>query len=160
MRNKKGQFIKTHGLTDTRFYGIYGGIKSRCNNPNRVKYASYGNRGIKCLWKSFDEFKNDMYRSYLEHVEKFGEFETTIERKNNDGNYCKKNCSWATHSEQSRNTKRNRLVTYKGQTKCLTDWAQEINIEVRTLWYRLDASWPIEKAFTLKPVLGRNQSSK
>ena len=76
-------------------------IKSRCNNPNNAKYHRYGGRGIKNLWNSFEEFKNDMYESYLEHRK--NNSYSSIDRIDNDGNYCKENCKWADYKEQSRN---------------------------------------------------------
>lgn len=33
-------------------------IKSRCDNPNHHVYRDYGGRGIKCLFKSVDDFMN------------------------------------------------------------------------------------------------------
>ncbi len=92
-----------HGMGETRFYNIWNGLNSRCNNLNYAEAKYYSERGIKCLWKSFVEFKNDMYKSYLDHVSKFGEKQTTIDRVDNDGNYCKDNCRWATCKEQNDN---------------------------------------------------------
>lgn len=95
---------KTHGMNGTRFHHIFYHILYRCNNKNCGKYPRYGGRGIKCLWSSFDEFKHDMLSSYEEHVKIHGIKETTIDRIDNDGNYCKDNCRWATYKIQARST--------------------------------------------------------
>lgn len=96
-----------HGLSRTRFYHIFAMMKQRCNNPNSDAYFRYGKRGIRVLWESLEEFKNDMYLSYIKHCVEFGEKETSLDRIDNDGDYCKENCRWATHKEQANNTKAN-----------------------------------------------------
>ena len=62
--------------------------------------------------RTFDEFKDDMYESYLRHINKFGSRNTSIERINNNGNYYKENCKWATWKEQARNRYKNNIITY------------------------------------------------
>lgn len=100
-----------HGMRGTRFYNIWKGIKTRCYNKNRKEYFDYGGRGIKMSdkWLEFNNFKEDMLDLYNKHVEKFGESNTSIDRINVNGNYCKKNCRWATSSEQNSN-KRNEMI--------------------------------------------------
>lgn len=97
----------THGLWKSRFYNIYRCMKQRCNNPKSPSYRLYWARGIKCERKTYQSFIDDMYESYLAHVEKYWEKETSIDRINVDWNYCKENCRWATNIEQANNTRRN-----------------------------------------------------
>jgi hypothetical protein len=82
-----------------------------------------------------------------------------LERIDNDGNYCKENCRWATHKDQNRNTTRNRMITYKGKTQCLSAWSEDTGIPESTLRTRLDKlNWdkertletPINKSFKKK----------
>lgn len=108
-RNKIGLLNLTHGFSrkdhPESFYNRYMGIRARCNNPKNHKYPIYGARGIKCLWKSFEEFKNDMYESYLDHIKEFGHKNTIIDRIDVNGNYIKENCRWVTAKESAMNTR-------------------------------------------------------
>ena len=131
----------THGMRSTDFYNIWASIRQRCNNPKNLAYKNYGGRDIKCSWNTFEKFKKDMFDSYKKGL--------TIDRINNDDNYSKENCRWTTRAEQSRNTRRNVLFTFKGKEKCLSEWAEEYGIEMRTLWARINVlRWPIDKALT------------
>ena len=105
-----GDIRRTHNLSKTRFYKIWNCMKNRTRNKSHQAFKNYGGRGIKILWQSFDEFRVDMYKSYLNHVDVFGEKQTSIDRKNNDGNYCKENCRWATRKEQANNTRKTKRL--------------------------------------------------
>lgn len=78
-------------------------MRDRCNRPNHVSYKYYGAKGIKVEWANLKEFYDDMYESYLKHIAEFGERDTTIDRIENNGNYRKSNCRWATYKEQIQN---------------------------------------------------------
>lgn len=99
-RNIKHWFAK-HNNHD-RIYKIYIWIRDRCNREKSWEYHRYWWRWIKCLWNTFEDFKNDMLESYEEHCKNYWVKQTTIDRIDNDWNYCKDNCRRATYKEQAK----------------------------------------------------------
>ena len=89
--------VSTHGMARTVLYEKWKAIRRRCNNPNSTQYQWYGGKGIKMCdsWNDFANFYADMAPSYQEGL--------TIDRINNDKDYCPENCRWVTKSENSRN---------------------------------------------------------
>lgn len=79
----------------SHLYIVWCGMKQRCEDRNAPRFEDWGGRGIKVLWKCYEDFKRDMGPSYKPGLE--------IERVNNDGHYCKENCAWVTDKEQSNN---------------------------------------------------------
>lgn len=92
-------------MKGSRFYQIWADMKRRCRNTNATGYSNYGGRGITVCdrWEPFENFRDDMYESYLAHASEHGERNTTIERKDINSPYSTDNCTWATKSEQNRN---------------------------------------------------------
>ena len=149
---------RTHLMRKTSFYHIWTGILRRCRNPNDISFPNYGGRGITVEWKSFEEFAKDMYVLYVWHVMIYGQKDTLIERKDNDGNYSKANCKWSTIHEQTCNRRNNRIFTYNGQTHTMKDWASILGINYHTLHNRINVEkWDWQKAFTTRAFKGRNQ---
>lgn len=114
---------RTHNKSKSSEYQTWVRMKDRCYNENAPKYSEWGGRGITVCarWRhSFENFLADMgprpSRGY------------TIERENNHGNYTPKNCVWATHKTQSRNTRRNHMITIDGRTMCIAAWCEEFGI--------------------------------
>ena len=140
-KSKENRFKATHGESNTRFYKIFEGMKARCNRPSHSMYRNYGAKGVKVEWESYEEFKKDMYDSYIEHVNEFGEKETTIDRIDSNGNYKKDNCRWSTHKEQSRNISTNVLVIMEdGSLKNLQEISDMTNVSVNALRKRYNKS--------------------
>lgn len=107
--NKKSEKHLKYIHDHKRMYRIWKAIIQRINNPKNSSYYRYGGRGIQNEFSSFEEFVDLMGKSYYEHVNIFGESNTTIDRKNNDGNYSFENCRWATYEIQETNKSKNRL---------------------------------------------------
>ncbi len=121
-----------HGLSHVPEHGVWLNIINRCTKPNDRGYKNYGGRGIKICDKwlnSFVEFYNDMgSRPSNKH---------SIDRIDNNGDYCPENCKWETKHNQCRNQRRNLKITYNGETMCVTDWAKKMNLNVETLACRI-----------------------
>ena len=94
-----------HWMSYTRFYNIWRWIRCRCENTNRKESRLYILKWITRYKRrdTFLNFKKDMYKSYLEHKEKYWENQTTIDRIDNNWNYCKNNCRRATYKVQNNN---------------------------------------------------------
>jgi len=138
---KNAKHGHTRGGKPSLTYASWKSINERCANPNNRYYDCYGGRGIKVCerWMKFENFLEDMG----EVPERY-----QIDRIDNNENYCKENCRWATPKQNSRNKRNNRLITHKGKTRCLAEWAEEFSINYRTLQWRLYHDWSIAKALT------------
>lgn len=138
---------KTHGMSNSRLYGIWNAIKARCTRKTNVQYKDYGGRGITICdeWlNSFEAFCEwSMANGYSDDL--------TIDRIDVNSNYCPENCRWATEKEQSNNKRNNHLLTYNGKTQTLQQWSNEVGIPEDTLLYRIQSGWALEYALTLPP---------
>lgn len=138
-----------HGMSKTRFYNTWSGMKRRCLNKKDAGYANYGGRGIRICdrWLKFENFRDDMHESYVEHAEKHGEKDTFIERIDNNGNYEPENCGWATRVEQNDNTRQVKHYLYEGEMLNLAEIARRIGINYRTLRNRIFVDgWTLDQA--------------
>ena len=133
--------ITTHDKWQIPEYNVWASIKNRCLNKKDIAYRNWGGRGITVCyrWLKFENFFEDMGKRPKG---------LQIDRINNDGNYCKENCKWSTIKQQARNRRTNRIITYKGEKKCLAEWAEEFGIKYTNLQKRLKNGWSIERAFT------------
>lgn len=139
---------KTHGLYHTRIHAIWTNMIQRCTNPKNKKYYRYGGRGIKVCdeWRKFENFYNwsvdNGYNEFLKAKQ------CTIDRKNNDGDYCPENCRWTTSTVQSGNKSDNVYLTFNGETHSSPEWAEIIGISSKVISERKRKGWTDEKCLT------------
>ena len=135
-----------------RLHRVWSHMIERCHNPNNRAYQRYGGRGIKVC----DEWRND-FQAFCKWARENGydpcieRNECTIDRIDNSEGYSPSNCQWVSMKEQARNRRNNRVLTYRGKTMVLTDWAKLKGIPKSTLSKRLDMGWSVKDALT-KPI--------
>lgn len=102
---------KTHGLSLHPLYAVWNSMRNRCNNPKNPGYSRYGGRGITVCaeWDaSLTAFMEWAYANgYQEGL--------TIDRTDNDGNYCPQNCRWVTYLVNLRNRAATRKPSVRKQ---------------------------------------------
>lgn len=128
----------THGLSKHPLYNIWIMMRSRCLDPTDEAYHYYGGRGITVC----DEWKNS-FETFLKDM---GERppNTSLDRIDNNGNYCPDNCRWATQKQQLRNYSRNIKVEYFGKQYCLKDLCVELGLSYSMIDQRYRKSHSIE----------------
>lgn len=92
-----------------KFNTAYNHMIARVYGNREFDSQYYKNRIFVCdKWLEFNGFKEDMWDSYILHIKEFGLKHTTLDREDNNKNYCKENCRWATLYEQVEN-RRNQI---------------------------------------------------
>lgn len=134
----------THGESQSRLYGIWCDMKKRCNNPSHWAYARYGGRGIAVCdeWQGFESFYDwAMSHGYSDSL--------TIERTNNNEEYCPQNCQWVSMTVQSRNRSNNTTLEFADERLTVSEWAERMSMAYTTLYGRIyNYGWSVEKALT------------
>lgn len=147
MRNRR----KTHGMTESRIYHIWDGMKERCK-INTENHKHWAGKGIKICdeWlgeKGFENFfKWSMDNGYSDNL--------TIDRIDGDGDYEPNNCRWVTYEVQNNNSSKNVKIECFGETKTIAQWAKEFGINYKTLYSRIKKGWTMERALLTTPQGG------
>jgi hypothetical protein len=136
-----------HGMCHTRTYNCYWNMIRRCEALTGVNYKYYGGRGIEVCTKwreSFDAFMADMgpCPSSKHSLDRY---------PNQDGNYEPGNVRWATAKQQGNNNRRNHMLTFRGRTQNITQWAEELGWTNHCLSYRVSQGWTVEDTLTIPP---------
>ena len=112
----------------SKLYGVWASMKRRCYNPNTKYYYRYGGRGIKVCdkWLEYIPFRDWAMKSgYKEGL--------TIDRIDNNGNYCPENCEWKTIQFQQTH----RCNTLKFNNMSIKDISKTFGIKTCTLYERI-----------------------
>lgn len=132
-----GKSNASHGMTGTRIYIMWKNIKRRCSSDKGKDFKDYKGRGITLCdeWREFEPF--------MEWALSNGYSDTlTIDRIDNNKGYSPDNCRFATIVEQVRNRRKTVKLTYKGETKPLTEWCEIYGLKKKTVYGRLhDYGW-------------------
>lgn len=70
----------------------------------------------------------------------------TIDRINNNGNYCPENCRWADRKTQARNKRGNVVIEHNGERKTIAEWAELAGLPYGLFYRRLEKGWNLEDA--------------
>jgi len=132
--------VTTHWLSWSRFYTIYVWMRWRCNRGKKGErvFDWYKWRWIKCEWEDFISFRDDMHASYIKSIESCGnEKDVTIERINNDWNYCKSNCKFIHKNKQGENKRNTIYINFNWKKMRMNDAIVELWITYNQLRYRM-----------------------
>lgn len=91
-------------LVYKKLRSVWEGMHRRCYDSRHKAYSTYGGRGVYVCaeWHIFSTFFSDMHESYVEGLQ--------LDRIENDGIYCKKNCRWASRVINMRNSRAAKLT--------------------------------------------------
>lgn len=134
-----------HGKSGTQLYHVWENMLRRCNSPNHPSYADYGGRGITVCreWLNFMAFSKDMSEGWMEGL--------VIDRADNNGGYCKKNCRWVTTAESSLNKRSTVRWEWNGKVLTAKEWSEMSSLSANQIYSRLIHGWSVKDAIE-KPM--------
>ena len=135
--------VKIHGMADSPTMTSWTEMKRRCYSKHRKEYVNYGGRGITVCHQWLDSFSN--FLSDMGERPKG----STLDRKNNDGNYCKENCRWIPRKDQEYNKRSSRKVVLNGEIMCLSQACSKVGANYYKTYSRLRRGWNLEQALNI-----------
>lgn len=145
---------KTHGKTGSAEYKTWLRMKQRCLNDSSSSYKNYKGRGITIS----EEWKNSFAKFYQDMGERPDG--KSIERIDNNGNYCKENCRWATQEEQCNNLRKNIFTILNGEMITVAMAAKKSGLKYDTLFYRVKQKWDSKYLFSQDKNIRRKNEKR
>ncbi len=150
IKKKHGGAIHTRR---ERLYKIFISMHHRCEKEYHPQYERYGGRGISVCdeWSGehgYENFRNWAFQNGFDPTAKRKDM--SIDRIDNDGNYEPSNCRWTSYKQQSNNRRSNHLITIDGITHTISEWADIVEIDQRTISSRIFNGWSEQDA-VLRP---------
>lgn len=142
-----------HRARRTPEYDAWRSMKQRCYYKNGRNYSRYGGRGITVC----DQWR-DSYETFLADVGRRPSPQHSLDRIDNNGNYEPGNVRWATDEQQQQNTRRTRVLTIGGESRCIAEWSRISGTEEKTIAERIARGIAPEIA-VFCPVRPRKQRS-
>lgn len=129
--NKNGSYkmFNVYIWENKRISKIFHDIKSRCYNPNDKNYRWYGEKGIKVCdeWmnnpKSFEEWA--LNNGYTDNM--------TIDRIEEDKDYCPENCQWVVLENNSRYKSTTSYIYVNGEVHTGREWAEILGLGINRI---------------------------
>lgn len=132
---------RKHGMSKTRLFKIWAGMRKRCLNPKCKGYKNYGGRGITInpRWDSFENFYKDVFETYEEtlSLDRFPDV---------NGEYGPDNFRWATQKTQNNNRRNNVIIELDGIKKTLSEWSSISGVHQTVITYRIKNGWELNDA--------------
>ena len=143
----KNKAVK-HGLWNHPLYKVYYGMKNRCKLKSNISYKYYGGRGIRVC----DEWESDFMAFYQWAINNGYKKGLSLDRIDNDGNYCPENCRWVDRIKQNSNRRANVFITHNGETHTVAEWSRITGINMQTMLGRIKSGWPVDEIFGAKHI--------
>lgn len=140
-------------------YQTWSNVLRRCA-PGEFCNKDYAGRGIKVCerWRLGEDGKSG-FECFLDDMGLRPSSDHSIDRINNDGDYCPENCRWATRQEQCRNQRSNFLIHFRGRTITLAEAEGIAGVKRMTIRRRLDSGWTPEHAISVPTLAPGEQGN-
>lgn len=132
---ESGQFVRTHGMTDTPEYQAWANAIYRCENRNSPLWQNYGGRGIRVC----DEWRNS-FDAFIEHLGPRPEG-CSLDRIDVNKGYEPGNCRWADARLQANN----RRNTPRVRGLSPAEISEKTGLPYTTIKNRLRRGWSAER---------------
>lgn len=145
MKSKMSTHEHTINRQRERLYGVWASMLTRTRNPNATNYKYYGGRGIQVCkeWLEYGPFRTWSLENGYDPDAPYGE--CTLDRIDDNGDYCPENCRWVNQSVQANNQRSNHLVEYKGEIHNLKQWSVLFGMNYSTFRLQFYKGIPMEE---------------
>jgi hypothetical protein len=154
MAYPKTRKLRQGGLFGTPEYYTWQNMLQRCYNSKHKHWHNYGGRGITvCDEWIGGEGDSSAVQCFVRDMGLRPTPKHTLERENNDLEYSKRNCRWATRQQNQNNRRNTVFVTYRGQTMPIADAARLAGSIVNSnqASARIQGGWSPERAVETPP---------